>query len=337
MTGKLILAFLIALAVAALVGRYYVPWLRKIKAGQEIREDGPVWHKSKAGTPTMGGVIFIAGVIVAVFTVGFTALRNGEFGALFVLLFSLFYGAIGFLDDYEKLRKKQNLGLSAKAKFLLQVAVAVALLFLLRLEGYLTPNLYVPFWNVTFPLPEWLYFVLAAFIIVGTVNSVNLTDGLDGLATCVTIPVFVCYTAVAFAWGAGFSSLAIFAAGLTGAMFGFLLYNFYPAKCFMGDTGSLFLGGAVCGMAFALDMPLILVPLGIIYIIEALSDIIQVGYFKLSHGKRVFKMAPFHHHLEKGGWSGHKWTEKEIVALFTAVSVVFAILAFFGCVDRYAF
>ena len=337
MTGKLILAFLIALAVAALVGRYYVPWLRKIKAGQEIREDGPVWHKSKAGTPTMGGVIFIAGVIVAVFTVGFSALRDGEFGALFVLLFSLFYGAIGFLDDYEKLRKKQNLGLSAKAKFLLQVAVAVALLFLLRMEGYLTPNLYVPFWNVTFPLPEWLYFVLAAFIIVGTVNSVNLTDGLDGLATCVTIPVFVCYTAVAFAWGAGFSSLAIFAAGLTGAMFGFLLYNFYPAKCFMGDTGSLFLGGAVCGMAFALDMPLILVPLGIIYIIEALSDIIQVGYFKLSHGKRVFKMAPFHHHLEKGGWSGHKWTEKQIVALFTAISVVFAILAFFGCVDRYAF
>lgn len=337
MTGKLMLAFLLALAVAALVGHYYVPWLRKIKAGQEIREDGPNWHMTKAGTPTMGGVIFIVGVLVVVFTVGFSALRDGEFGALFVLLFSLFYGAIGFLDDYEKLRKKQNLGLSAKAKFLLQVAVAVALLFLLRLEGYLTPNLYVPFWNVTIPLPEWLYFVLAAFIIVGTVNSVNLTDGLDGLATCVTIPVFVCYTAVAFAWGAGFSSLAIFAAGLTGAMFGFLLYNFYPAKCFMGDTGSLFLGGAVCGMAFALDMPLILVPLGIIYILEALSDIIQVGYFKLTHGKRVFKMAPFHHHLEMGGWTGHKWTEKQIVALFTAVSVVFAILAFIGCVDRYAF
>lgn len=337
MTGKLMLAFLLALAVAALVGQYYVPWLQKIKAGQEIREDGPNWHMTKAGTPTMGGVIFIVGVLVVVFTVGFSALQDGEFGALFVLLFSLFYGAIGFLDDYEKLRKKQNLGLSAKAKFLLQVAVAVALLFLLRLEGYLTPNLYVPFWNVTIPLPEWLYFVLAAFIIVGTVNSVNLTDGLDGLATCVTIPVFVCYTAVAFAWGAGFSSLAIFAAGLTGAMFGFLLYNFYPAKCFMGDTGSLFLGGAVCGMAFALDMPLILVPLGIIYILEALSDIIQVGYFKLTHGKRVFKMAPFHHHLEMGGWTGHKWTEKQIVALFTAVSVVFAILAFIGCVDRYAF
>ena len=336
MTVKLILAFLIALAVAALVGRYYVPWLRKIKAGQAIKEIGPNWHMTKAGTPTMGGIIFIAGVIVVVFTVGFSCLREGELGALFVLLFSLVYGAIGFLDDYEKLRKKQNLGLSAKAKFLLQVAVAVALLYLLRLEGYLTPNLYIPFWHVTIPLPEWLYFVLAAFIIVGTVNSVNLTDGLEGLATCVTIPVFVCYTAVAFAWGAGFSSLAIFAAGLTGAMFGFLLYNFYPTKCFMGDTGSLFLGGAVCGMAFALDMPLILVPLGIIYIIEALSDIIQVGYFKLSHGKRVFKMAPFHHHLEMGGWTGHKWTEKQIVALFTAISAVFSVIAFIGCVGRYS-
>lgn len=337
MTVKLILAFLIALAVAALVGKFYVPWLRKIKAGQEIKEIGPNWHMSKAGTPTMGGVIFIVGVIAAVLLVAIPSFREGEIGALFVLLFSLFYGAIGFLDDYEKLKKKQNLGLSAKAKFLLQVAVAVALLFLLRLEGYLTPNLYIPFWHITIPLPEWLYFVLAAFIIVGTVNSVNLTDGLDGLATSVTIPVFVCYTAVAFAWGAGFSSLAIFAAGLTGAMFGFLLYNFYPAKCFMGDTGSLFLGGAVCGMAFALDMPLILIPLGIIYIIEALSDIIQVGYFKLSHGKRVFKMAPFHHHLEMGGWSGHKWTEKQIVALFTSISLVFAVIAFFGCVNRYSF
>ena len=337
MTVKLILAFLIALAVAALVGKFYVPWLRKIKAGQEIKEIGPNWHMSKAGTPTMGGVIFIAGVIAAVLLVAIPSFREGEIGALFVLLFSLFYGAIGFLDDYEKLKKKQNLGLSAKAKFLLQVAVAVALLFLLRLEGYLTPNLYIPFWHITIPLPEWLYFVLAAFIIVGTVNSVNLTDGLDGLATSVTIPVFVCYTAVAFAWGAGFSSLAIFAAGLTGAMFGFLLYNFYPAKCFMGDTGSLFLGGAVCGMAFALDMPLILIPLGIIYIIEALSDIIQVCYFKLSHGKRVFKMAPFHHHLEMGGWSGHKWTEKQIVALFTSISLVFAVIAFFGCVNRYSF
>ncbi|MCD7748865.1 MAG: phospho-N-acetylmuramoyl-pentapeptide-transferase, partial [Oscillospiraceae bacterium] len=272
-----------------------------------------------------------------VLTVGFTFIRSGDMGAIFVLLFSLFYGAIGFLDDFEKLKKKQNLGLSAKAKFILQLVVAIALLYLLRLEGYLTPEaVYVPFWNVTISMPEWLYFVLAAFIIVGTVNSVNLTDGVDGLAASVTIPVFVFYTAVCFAWGVQFRSLAVFAAGMTGGLFGFLVYNFHPAKCFMGDTGSLFLGGAVCGMAFALDMPLILVTLGIIYIIEALSDILQVIYFKLTHGKRIFKMAPFHHHLEMGGWSGHKWTEKQIVALFTSVSLVFAVISFVGCIGRYA-
>ncbi len=333
MTIRLILALLLAFAVAVLLGMVYVPWLRKIKAGQEIKEIGPNWHMSKAGTPTMGGVIFIAAVTVAVFTLGFPYIRQGVLGALFVLVFSLFYGAIGFLDDYEKLKKKQNLGLSAKAKFLLQLAVAVALLYLLRLEGYLTTSLYVPFWNVTIRLPEWLYFVLAAFIIVGTVNAVNITDGLDGLASSVSLPVFICYTAIAYMWGA--EPLAVFAAGLTGGLFGFLVYNFYPAKCFMGDTGSLFLGGAVCGMAFALDMPLILVPLGIVFILETLSDIIQVSYFKLTHGKRIFKMAPFHHHLEMGGWLGHKWTEKQIVALFTGISLLGAIVAFFSCVGRY--
>ena len=336
MTIRLIMAFTAAFVVAAVVGKYYVPWLRRIKAGQEIKEIGPNWHKTKAGTPTMGGVIFIAAVAAAVLTVGIPDLVKGNRGALFVLIFSLFYGAIGFLDDFEKLKKKQNLGLSARAKFILQLAVAVALLYLLRREGFLEAHLYIPFWNVTVELPEWLYFVLAAFIIVGTVNAVNLTDGLDGLAASVTIPVMICYTAVAYFWGRQYESLGIFAAGLTGGLFGFLLYNFYPAKCFMGDTGSLFLGGAVCGMAFALDMPLILVPLGIIYILETLSDIIQVGYFKLTHGKRVFRMAPFHHHLEMGGWTGRKWTEKEIVTLFTSITIVFAVIAFFGCYNRFA-
>lgn len=337
MTIKLILAFILAVVTALLVGKFYVPWLRKIKAGQQILEIGPNWHKTKAGTPTMGGLIFIVAVTAAVLIAGFDYILHGELGAVYVLVFSLFYGAIGFLDDYEKLKKKQNLGLTARAKFLLQLAAAVALLFLLRLEGYLTPNLYIPFWNITVPLPEWLYFVFAAFVIVGTVNAVNLTDGIDGLATGVSIPVFLFYTAVCFMWGAQFESLAVFAAGMTGGLFGFLVFNFNPAKCFMGDTGSLFLGGAVVGMAFAADMPLILVTLGIIYIIETLSDIIQVGYFKLTHGKRVFKMAPFHHHLEMGGWFGHKWTEKQIFTLFTSVSLIFAVISFIACVDRYAF
>ena len=335
MTIRLILSFITAFAAAVLIGQVYVPWLRKIKAGQEIKEIGPNWHKSKAGTPTMGGVIFIVAVTVVVFSFGLTSIRDGELGALFVLLFSLFYGAIGFLDDFEKLKKKQNLGLSARAKFILQLAVAVALLYLLRLEGYLTPSLYVPFWHVTVHVPEWFYFVLCAFIVVGTVNAVNITDGLDGLAASVSVPVFVCYTALAFAWGSRFSSLGVFSAGLTGGLFGFLVYNFHPAKCFMGDTGSLFLGGAVCGMAFALDMPLILVPLCIVFIFETLSDIIQVCYFKLTHGKRFFKMAPFHHHLEMGGWTGHKWTEVQIVLTFAAISLVGAVVAFFSCVGRY--
>ncbi len=337
MTLKLILAFLIAFAAAVAVALVYIPWLRRIKAGQQILEIGPNWHRTKAGTPTMGGVVFIIGVTAAVLTAGFGYIVRGELGGVYVLVFSLFYGAIGFLDDYEKLRKKQNLGLSARAKFILQLAAAIALLFLLRLEGYLTPNLYIPFWNVTVPLPEWLYFVFAAFVSVGTVNAVNLTDGIDGLATGVSIPVFLFYTVICFLWGAQFQSLAVFAAGLTGGLAAFLIFNFNPAKCFMGDTGSLFLGGAVCGMAFALDMPLILVPLGIIYIIETLSDIIQVGYFKLTHGKRVFKMAPFHHHLEMGGWLGHKWTERQIFALFTSVSLVFAVISFFACFQRYSF
>ena len=337
MLWRLMISLAAAFVIAALVGRIYVPWLRRIKAGQEILEVGPNWHKTKAGTPTMGGVIFISAVTIVVLTAGLSDILSGNFGALYVLLFSLFFGAIGFLDDFEKLKKKQNLGLSAKAKFILQLVVAIVLLLLLRNEGFLQAHLYIPFWNVTADMPEWLYFVLAAFIVVGTVNAVNLTDGLDGLATCVTLPVMICYTAVAFTWGMQFSSLAIFAAGLTGGLLGFLLYNAYPAKCFMGDTGSLFLGGAVCGMAFALDMPLILIPLGIIYILETLSDIIQVSYFKLTHGKRVFKMAPFHHHLELGGWTGHKWTEKQIVALFAGVTAVCAVAAYFGCAGRNVF
>lgn len=334
---KLILGFFVAFLVTLLFGYFYLPWLRKIKAGQQILEIGPNWHKTKAGTPTMGGVMFIAALAAAVLTAGFSYIFRGELGAVYVLVFSLFYGAIGFLDDYEKLRKKQNLGLTAKAKLILQLAAAVALLFLLRLEGYLTPNLYIPFFNISWPMPEWLYFIFAAFVIVGTVNSVNLTDGIDGLATGVTIPVFLFYTVICVVWGVQFESLAVFSIALVGGLVGFLFFNFNPAKCFMGDTGSLFLGGAVCGMAFALDMPLILVTLGIIYIIEALSDIIQVLYFKLSHGRRVFKMAPFHHHLEMGGWLGHKWKEKEIFALFTAISAIFALLSYLGCMDRYAF
>lgn len=335
MTLKLTLALVMAFITAVIVGRFYVPWLKKIKAGQEIKENGPTWHMSKSGTPTMGGVIFISACTLVCLTVGFDSMRSGDFTHIFVLLFALVFGAIGFLDDWEKLRKKQNLGLSAKAKFMLQLVAALVFVLLLRRMGYISTHLYIPFWNTEVYIPEVIYFILAAFIIVGTVNAVNITDGVDGLASGTSIPVCLFFAAVSFLWGDKYMALGIFASALLGGLMGFLVYNFNPAKVFMGDTGSLFLGGAIAALAFAYDMPLILITLGIIYIIETLSDIIQVTYFKLTHGKRVFKMAPFHHHLEMGGWTGKKWKEKELFALFTSVSLVFAIISFIGVYNRF--
>lgn len=335
MTLKLTLALVMAFITAVIVGKFYVPWLRKMKAGQEIKENGPTWHMSKSGTPTMGGVIFISACTLVCLTVGFDSMRSGDFTHIFVLLFALVFGAIGFLDDWEKLRKKQNLGLSAKAKFLLQLVAALVFVLLLRKLGYISTHLYIPFWNTEVYIPEVIYFILAAFIIVGTVNAVNITDGVDGLASGTSIPVCLFFAAVSFLWGDKYMALGIFASALLGGLMGFLVYNFNPAKVFMGDTGSLFLGGAIAALAFAYDMPLILITLGIVYIIETLSDIIQVTYFKLTHGKRVFKMAPFHHHLEMGGWTGKKWKEKELFALFTSVSLVFAIISFIGIYNRF--
>ena len=335
MTLKLMLALVMAFIVAVIVGRFYIPWLRRMKAGQEIRQDGPTWHMSKAGTPTMGGVIFITGCTFVCLTVGFESMRQGDYTHIFVLLFALVFGAIGFLDDWEKLRKKQNLGLSAKAKILLQLVAALAFVLLLRKLGYISTHLYIPFWNTEVYIPEALYFILAAFIIVGTVNAVNITDGVDGLASGTSLPVCLFFVAVTFLWGERYLALGIFSSALLGGLLGFLVYNFNPAKVFMGDTGSLFLGGAIAALAFAYDMPLILITLGIVYIIETMSDIIQVTYFKLTHGKRVFKMAPFHHHLEMGGWTGKKWKEKELFALFTSVSLIFAIISFIGIYNRF--
>ncbi len=332
---RLLLAMLVSFVAAVIVGKILVPYLRKLKAGQMIREDGPTWHMGKAGTPTMGGIIFISSIFITCVTVGFTCIKGGELGHIFVLLLALGFGAVGFLDDYEKLKHKQNLGLTAGKKFILQVAVAALFVFVLRRFGYINPSLYIPFFDITWQIPEWIYFTFAIFAIVATVNAVNLTDGVDGLATGASIPVFLFYAAIAFVWGENYLSLGIFSAAVLGGLFAFLLFNFNPAKVFMGDTGSLFLGGAVAGMAFALDMPLIILVVGILYVVEVLSDVIQVGYFKLSHGKRVFKMAPFHHHLEMGGWTGKKWTEKELFTLFTGISTVMAIISFLAVRGRF--
>ena len=295
---KILVAAVVAFVISAVIGKFLVPALRRWKAGQSIKEDGPTWHMSKQGTPTMGGLMFILATIIVVLVF------NGP--------------------DI----------LTAGQKFLLQVAAAILFIVLLRKCGILSPNLYVPFFGVELHLPWVVYLIFAVLVITGTVNAVNITDGLDGLSSSVTLPVCA-FFAAAFGWAwvkwqqSGTAGMAVFAAALCGGLVGFLLYNHYPAKVFMGDTGSLFLGGAVCGMAFALDMPLILILVGIIYIIETLSDIIQVTYFKATHGKRIFRMAPLHHHLEMGDWN-----EKKVVFVFASISLVFCILAFFGVMGR---
>ena len=328
---EIVLPAVVCFAITAVVGRLLIPALRRLKAGQAIKEIGPSWHMTKQGTPTMGGLMFIIGIGITILVLGWRNMLAGDFSHLYVYVFSLVFGAIGFIDDYQKVKHHRNTGLTAPQKFILQLAAAVAFLCLMRYEGMLSPNLYIPFWNTHIVLPWIVYLIFAAFVIVGTVNAVNITDGLDGLSSSVTLPVAVFFTAVAVIW-AGYAQLGTFSAALVGGLCGFLLYNHYPAKVFMGDTGSLFLGGAVAALAFAYDMPLVLILVGIVYICETLSDIIQVGYFKLTHGKRIFKMAPLHHHFEMCGWK-----ETKVVAVFTAVSTVFCAIAFFAVRYRFTF
>ena len=322
------LAFFVTLLVAVGIALLLIPMLRKIKAEQAIREDGPVWHNKKQGTPTMGGFIFIIAITLTCFTVGLPEIIIGDLTHLFMLSFALLYGLIGFYDDYMKLKRKRNLGLRVLPKFAMQAAVAVGFLILLRHTGNLTTSLYVPFINIYITLSEPVYFVFAAFVMVGTVNSVNITDGIDGLVAGVSIPIAICFSALTWIWG--FTSIGIFTFALAGGLVAFLIFNFHPAKVFMGDTGSLFLGGAICAIAFAMDKPLVLLPLGFVFFIETLSDIIQIFYYKFSGGKRVFKMAPLHHHFEMCGWGEYK-----IFTVFTGVSIFFAIISYLGVFNRF--
>ena len=321
---EIVLPLAVSFVITAAAGRLLIPALRRLKAGQSIKEIGPTWHMTKQGTPTMGGVMFIIGIGITILALGWRHMMAGEFAHLYVYLFALVFGAIGFIDDYQKVKHHHNTGLTALQKFALQLAAAVAFLCLMRLEGLLTPNLYIPFWNTHLVLPWPVYLIFAAFVIVGTVNAVNITDGLDGLSTSVTIPVAVFFTVMAVVWP-GFAQLGTFSAAMVGGLAGFLLYNHYPAKVFMGDTGSLFLGGAVAALAFAYDMPLVLLLVGIVYICETLSDIIQVTYFKLTHGKRIFKMAPIHHHFELCGIH-----ETKIVMMYMVTTIILCVITLLG-------
>ena len=329
---SIVLSILLGFVVSAVAGRLLIPALRRLKAGQSIKEIGPTWHMTKQGTPTMGGVMFIIGIGLTILVLGWRPMMAGAFAPLYVYLFALVFGAIGFIDDYQKVKHHQNTGLTAPQKFILQLAAAVAFLCLMRYEGLLTNDLYIPFVNVTLTVNWIVYLIFAAFVIVGCVNSVNLTDGVDGLAASTTMPVCIFFAVISMLWGERFLSLGVFASGIAGGLLGFLIYNFHPAKVFMGDTGSLFLGGAVAALAFAYDMPLVLIPVGFVYICETLSDILQVIYFKATHGKRLFKMAPLHHHFELCGWS-----EVKLVAVFTSVSALCCLAALFGVLNRFHF
>lgn len=287
---KMLLAAFVGTVV---LGFLVIPILKKLKIGQVIRDDGPQSHLKKAGTPTMGGIIML---IVAVALSAIVAIKYPNI--LPVALVTLGYGLIGFLDDFKKLVLKNPKGLKPSVKMLGLILVSVAFVVYLTNLPFGTDT-YLPIWKTYIELPVWVYIPFMVFIMLACTNSLNLTDGLDGLATGVNAIIMIFFTFIAMAWGN--KEMSTFSAIMTGVSIGFLVFNLYPAKVFMGDTGSLALGGAFCSVAIMLKMPLILVVVAGICVIEALSVILQVGYFKATGGKRLFKMAPFHHHLELSG------------------------------------
>ena len=318
--NKVWITMAVAVALTGVLGRLLLPVLRALKAGQSIREIGPTWHNNKAGTPMMGGLMFIFGAAILLVA---NAFFMEDYTVFFVLALALCFGFVGFLDDFTKIKFKRNLGLTSIQKALLQMAVSAIFLYAMYKSGSMSTDLYIPFVDVSFELHPIVYIFFAMFVMVGCVNAVNLTDGVDGLCASVTIPVMIFFTAAAVALER--FDLALMPAALVGGLVAYLFFNWHPAKVFMGDTGSLFLGGAVCALAFALEMPIILILVGFVYICETLSVILQVGYFKLTHGKRLFKMSPIHHHFEMCGWK-----EERIVLSFAGVSAVMCLLAWFG-------
>ena len=329
MFDRTVLEFLIvgvsSFALTAILSHFIIPILRSKKAGQPIREEGPKAHYAKAGTPTMGGIAFIFAMLFIALVLTVVYAVRGEQARLIplglTLALAVFNGMIGFFDDYRKLLKKQNEGLKSWQKFGLQVIAAIIYIVLLVNFGGLDTTLHIPFLGKTVELGI-VYYVFAVILIVGVVNSVNLTDGVDGLASSVTLVIGMLLCAVSFAQGN--LPLGLVSACLMGGTLGFLMYNFYPARAFMGDTGSLFLGGMVVGSAFMLNNPLIVLVFGLIFVIETLSVILQVASFKLT-GKRIFKMSPIHHHFEKCGWS-----EVKILSVFSFVTLLCCVLAWFG-------
>lgn len=330
-------AVVIAFGITAMMGLWLVPLLRRIKYGQTILDIGPKWHKTKQGTPTMGGLMFVAGISIAVMA-GFYILKTGSGGTLYShsllddmriilgFVMAICYGIVGFVDDYLKVVKKQNEGLSVKQKFIVMFFIAALFLTGLYIAGDSSTIVFIPFFG-QLDLGIF-YYPLALVGIVYLVNVTNLTDGVDGLCTSVTFVSALGFMVLSTILR--MEGMSMLSAALAGGCLGFLLWNFYPAKVFMGDTGSLFLGGMVVAIAFGLGMPVILIFMGLVYILDGLSVVIQVAYFKFTRhktgeGKRLFKMSPIHHHFEMSGWS-----EAKIVVIFSLFQAAACIAAVFA-------
>ena len=312
---KIIYSVLVAFLISLLAGPIFIPMLHRLKFGQNIREDGPQSHLKKAGTPTMGGIIFIVSAII---TMAIIIKKPGDEATIALYAF-ISFGIIGAMDDGLKILKKNNLGLRAYQKMLLILIVSGIFAYYAASNSDIGTAIIIPFIHKSWELGNW-YIPLVIFYFASVTNAVNLTDGLDGLATSVTLLVMTFFSLVAF--GLGHYTLSIFCAVIAGALLGFLKYNAFPAQVFMGDTGSLALGGAVAAVAMILKLPLIILIVGGIYVLEAISVVLQVGSFKLTR-KRIFKMAPVHHHFELSGWH-----ETKVVSVFCIVTVVLALVAF---------
>lgn len=317
MVNETILAVITAFVISAVLCPIVIPFLHRLKFGQQVREDGPQAHLKKQGTPTMGGMVILSSIIIT------SLLYIRDYPRIIPVLFvTVGFGIIGFLDDYIKIVMKRSEGLNPAQKLLGQIVITGIFAYYIVTNPEIGTAMKLPFIGGTLDLPIWLFVPALFFITLGTDNGVNFTDGLDGLCTSVTILVATFFTIVAIGENSGISPIT---GAVVGSLLGFLLFNVYPARVFMGDTGSLALGGFVASSAFMMQMPLYIAVVGLIYLVEVLSVIIQVTYFKKTGGKRIFKMAPIHHHFELCGWS-----ETRVVAVFSIVTAILCLVAYLG-------
>ena len=315
--SEIAVPILISFGLSAALGPLVIPLLRRMKVGQTVRDDGPGTHLKKTGTPTMGGILIMLSVTVT------SLLYVREYPAIIpVMVLTLGFGLIGFLDDYIKVVLRRSMGLRAWQKMLGQFVVTGIFTYYVINYTDVSLAMKIPFWADHYLDFGIFNIPVLFFIVIGTVNGTNFTDGLDGLASSVTVIVATFFTVVAIGVGSGIEPITC---AVVGALLGFLLFNVYPASVFMGDTGSLALGGFVAATAYMLQMPLFIAIVGFIYLMEVLSVILQVGYFKMTGGKRIFRMAPIHHHFELGGWS-----ETRVVAVFSIVTALLCLVAYLG-------